>query len=49
MKYAATLIAVRDLKGSLAFYCDVLGLEVIRDFGTNVTLSGGIALRTLES
>lgn len=49
MKYAATLIAVRDLKRSLAFYCDVLGLEVIQDFGANVTLSGGVALRTLES
>lgn len=49
MKYAATLIAVRDLKGSLAFYCDVLGLEIIRDFGANVTLSGGVALWTLES
>ena len=31
------------------FYHDVLGLEVISDIGANVTLTGGIALQTMET
>lgn len=49
MKYTSTLIAVKDMEKSKQFYHDVLDLDVITDFGANVTLTGGIALQTLES
>lgn len=49
MELKNPLYVVRDLKQSIAFYQDVLGLEVIADFGANVTLTGGLALQTLES
>lgn len=49
MRYMSTLLAVRDMAESVRFYREVLGLEVIQDFGANVTLTGGIALQTLES
>lgn len=49
MRYMSMLLAVRDREASIRFYKEVLGLEVIQDFGANVTLSGGIALQTLES
>ncbi len=49
MKYTSTLLAVRSREESIRFYREVLGMEVIQDFGANVTLSGGIALQTLES
>ncbi len=46
MKYEAVLLSVKDIEVSKRFYKEVLGLEVIADFGSNVTLSGGIALQT---
>lgn len=49
MKYVSTLIAVKDMEKSKKFYHDVLGLKVIADFGANVTLTGGIALQTVET
>lgn len=49
MKYESTLLCVQDLSGSVAFYRDVLGLAVVEDFGANVTLTGGIALQTLDT
>lgn len=49
MKYVSTLISVKDMEKSKKFYYDVLGLEVIVDFGANVTLTGGIALQTVET
>ena len=49
MKYTATLIAVKDMEKSKKFYYDVLGLDVISDFGANVTLAGGIALQTIDT
>ncbi|AET67310.1 lactoylglutathione lyase-like lyase [Desulfosporosinus orientis DSM 765] len=49
MKYTSTLIAVKDMEKSKQFYHDVLNLDVIADFGANVTLTGGIALQTLDS
>ena len=49
MKYTSTLIAVKDMVKSKQFYHDVLGLNVVADFGTNVTLDGGIVLQTLNT
>ncbi len=49
MKYTCTLIAVRDMEKARQFYHDVLELEVIADFGVNVTLTGGIALQTVDT
>jgi len=49
MKYTCTLIAVRDMEKAKQFYHDVLGLDVVADFGANVTLTGGIALQTVNT
>ena len=49
LKYTSTLIAVVDMEISKQFYHDVLGLEVVADFGDNVTLDGGIALQTMNT
>ena len=44
MKYMSTLISVKDMENSKKFYHDVLGLNVVADFGANVTLDGGVVL-----
>jgi len=49
MKYTCTLIAVKSMEKAKQFYHDVLGLEVVADFGANVTLTGGIALQTADT
>ena len=49
MKLAGTLIAVKDMDRSKRFYHDVLGLDVVTDFGSNVTLDGGVVLQTLDT
>ena len=49
MKFQNPLLAVTDLKRSIRFYREVLGLRVIQDFGANVTLTGGVCLQTLDS
>lgn len=47
MKYQSVLIAVKDMARSLKFYKEVLGQEVLLDYGGNVTLECGIALQDL--
>lgn len=49
MKYTSTLIAVKDMDISKQFYHNVLGLNIVADFGENVTLDGGIVLQTLDT
>lgn len=49
MRYQCPLLVVRELERSKQFYKNLLGLEVVVDFGANVTLTGGIALQTLDS
>ncbi|HWP80037.1 MAG TPA: VOC family protein [Candidatus Acidoferrum sp.] len=49
MRYESPLIAVTDMERSKAFYKKYLDLDVTIDFGANVTLTGGIALQTLET
>ena len=49
MKYNCPMIVVSDMEKTVEFYKNVLGLDVIRDFGANKTLTGGISLQTEES
>lgn len=49
MKFLSPLIVVSNMEVSKQFYNQVLGLEVIVDFGANVTLTGGIALQTKDT
>lgn len=49
MKYTSTLIAVKDMDISKQFYHNVLGLNLVANFGANVTLDGGIVLQTLDT
>ncbi len=49
MKLKNPLLAVADPEASAAFYHRVLGLHVIADLGANKTLTGGLALQSLES
>ena len=49
MKYVSTFLAVRAMAASKRFYHGVLGLDVISDFGANITLTGGISLQTLDT
>ena len=49
MKYTCSLIAVADMEKSKQFYHDVLGINVVADFGANVTLDGGLVLQTLDT
>lgn len=49
MKFVSPLIAVSDLEKSKRFYHDVLGLEVVNDFGANVVLTGGVNLQTKDT
>ena len=45
MKFSTTLIAVRDMDKSLAFYKDLFGQDVACDLGWNKTLSCGLTLQ----
>lgn len=45
MKLKNILIVVEDIERSKAFYRELFGLEVIRDFGENVILTGGLVLQ----
>ena len=49
MKFNSPVLVVRDMDRSVQFYKEVLGLDVMLDFGANKTLSGGLALQTLET
>lgn len=49
MKSKNTMIAVKDMEASKAFYGTVLFLCMIADWGANVTLTGGLCLQTEET
>lgn len=49
MRYVSTLLAVRDMERSKRFYQEVMELEIEDDFGANVTLTGGVALQTMDT
>jgi len=45
MRLKNILIVVEDIERSKAFYRELFGLEVIRDFGENVILTEGLVLQ----
>lgn len=49
MEFKNPLLVVKNIEKSKRFYKDVLGLEVLLDFGANVTLTGGVALQSEET
>lgn len=49
MKFSNPLVVVSNMERSMRFYNKVLDLEVVVDFGANVTLTGGIALQTKDT
>jgi catechol 2,3-dioxygenase-like lactoylglutathione lyase family enzyme len=49
MRYMGTLIVVRDMERAKRFYIDVMGSEIIHDFGANVGLTGGVSLQTADT
>lgn len=49
MNYMSALLAVGDIAASKRFYHDILGMNVISDFGANITLTGGISFQTLDT
>jgi len=49
MKFSGPLIVVSNMEKAKEFYYKVLGLEVIIDFGENVTLTGGFSLQTKDT
>ena len=49
MKLKNPMLVVTNMDRSVAFYQAVLGLHVVLDFGANKTLTGGLALQTLET
>lgn len=49
MKFSNPLIVVSNMEKAKRFYYEVLGLEVVVDFGANVTLTGGIGLQTKDT
>ena len=49
MKLKYPMLVVSDMEKSVEFYKKVFGLHVIMDFGANKTLTGGLALQTLET
>lgn len=49
MKLESPMLVVHDIEKSVAFYEKVLGLRIIADFGASKTLTGGLALQTLDT
>ena len=49
MKYNCPVLVVTDMDKTVEFYEKVLGLRVTTDFGANKTLTGGLALQTIET
>lgn len=43
------MLVVSDIDKTVEFYKKVLGLQVVMDFGENKTLTGGLALQTLDT
>lgn len=49
MELKNPMLVVTDIDKTIAFYKNVLGLQVAMDFGANKVLTGGLALQTLDT
>lgn len=49
MQLKNSMLIVQDINKSVEFYKNVLGLNVIMDFGANKTLTGVLVLQTIET
>lgn len=49
MELKNPMLVVTDMDKTVEFYKRVLGLQVVTDFGANKTLTGGLALQTMET
>ena len=49
MKLQNPMLVVTDIDRSVEFYKKVFGLHIIMDFGANKTLTGGLAMQTVET
>ena len=49
MEVKNPMLVVSDIDKTVKFYKKVLGLQVVVDFGANKTLTGGLALQTLDT
>lgn len=49
MEFKNPMLVVADIDKSERFYKKVFGLDIIMDFGANKTLTGGLALQTLDT
>lgn len=49
LKQRGTVLVVSDIERSKDFYKTILGLDVVLDFGANLTLSSGLSLQTMDS
>ncbi len=49
MRLESLMLVVSDIDNSVKFYSEIFSLNVVQDFGANKTLTGGLALQTLES
>ena len=49
MELKNPMLVVSDMDKTVAFYKNVLGLQVVMDFGANKVLTGGLALQTLDT
>lgn len=49
MRLKNVLLVVSDMEKSVAFYRELFGLQVIRDFGENVMLTEGLVLQEKKS
>lgn len=49
MELKNPMLVVTDMDKTVAFYENVLGLQVVMDFGANKVLTGGLALQTLDT
>lgn len=49
MEYRGPMLVVKDMERSKAFYRKFLEVDIVSDFGENVTFNGGLSLQTEES
>ena len=45
MKYQGVCIAVKDVQLARKFYEDLFGLEVLQDYGINISFSSGVSIQ----